>query len=180
MVKEVGEEVASRVEMFNGDCHDQASHPFWHHFLRHPGGLPQPGGQCDKIVCTGSVLPHYLAGYAGGERPAAGVAWYETIRKNHSMIFHPDSTALKLKGNPYTKIRSRPWRCAAHLFAQHGAHEKMQTVRVFAGDYIQAHMEACKFVDEIYVADIETEADLVIISSGGYPKDIDIYQLIKP
>ncbi len=182
MVKEVGEEVASRVEMFNGDCHDQSQ---FTHFGTTSFGTPVAFhnlvANADKIVCTGSVLPHYLAGYGGGRKAMLpGVAWYETIRKNHSMIFHPDSTALKLKGNPvYEDQIEAVEMCRPTFLLNMVLNEKMQTVRVFAGDYIQAHMEACKFVDEIYVADIETEADLVIISSGGYPKDIDIYQLHK-
>ena len=50
---------------------------------------------------------------------------------------------------------------------------------MFAGDYIAAHKEACKFVDEVYGAVIGREADLVIASCGGYPKDINVYQMQK-
>lgn len=51
--------------------------------------------------------------------------------------------------------------------------------KVFAGHYINAHREACTFVDEVYGAPIRQETDLVIASCGGYPKDINIYQLQK-
>ena len=50
---------------------------------------------------------------------------------------------------------------------------------MFAGDYIKAHKEACKFVDEVYGSVIPKEADLVIASCGGYPKDINVYQMQK-
>ena len=47
------------------------------------------------------------------------------------------------------------------------------------GDYIQAHLEACKFVESIYGTPISGPADLVIATCGGYPKDINVYQLQK-
>ena len=50
---------------------------------------------------------------------------------------------------------------------------------MFAGDYIAAHKEACKFVDQAYGCVIPEEADLVIASCGGYPKDINVYQMQK-
>lgn len=50
---------------------------------------------------------------------------------------------------------------------------------MFAGDYIKAHKVACSFVDEVYGCVIPKEADLVIASCGGYPKDINVYQMQK-
>ncbi len=57
--------------------------------------------------------------------------------------------------------------------------ENYEFLQVFAGDYITAHLEACKFVESVYSTELEKEADLVIASCGGFPKDINIYQLQK-
>jgi nickel-dependent lactate racemase len=57
--------------------------------------------------------------------------------------------------------------------------EKKEFLKVFAGDYVQAHLECCKLVDEVYGAPAQKAADLVIVSCGGYPKDINVYQLQK-
>jgi nickel-dependent lactate racemase len=40
-------------------------------------------------------------------------------------------------------------------------------------------VEACKFVETIYGTPISGLADLVIATCGGYPKDINVYQLQK-
>ena len=56
---------------------------------------------------------------------------------------------------------------------------KHEFLRMFAGDYIAAHQEACKFVDEVYGCVIPKLADLVIASCGGFPKDINVYQMQK-
>ena len=42
-----------------------------------------------------------------------------------------------------------------------------------------AHQEACKLVYEIDGVEIPQAADVVIVSCGGYPKDINVYQLQK-
>jgi len=57
--------------------------------------------------------------------------------------------------------------------------EDYEFLQVFAGDYIAAHLEACKFVERVYSTALEKEADIVIASCGGFPKDINIYQLQK-
>lgn len=54
-----------------------------------------------------------------------------------------------------------------------------QFLKVFAGDWYEAHLEACKFVEQVYGVPISEPADVVIASCGGYPKDINIYQLQK-
>jgi len=57
--------------------------------------------------------------------------------------------------------------------------EEKRFLAVYAGDYIEAHKEACKMVDKVYGAEVKKEADLVIASCGGFPKDINVYQLQK-
>lgn len=182
MAHEVGDEVARRVKLHSGDCHDKSQFTY---FGRTSFGTEvyfhNLVVEADHIVATGSVLPHYLAGYGGGRKAMLpGVSYYETIRNNHSMIFHPNSKIGMLHGNPvYDDQIEAVEMCRPTFLVNMVLNEKKQTLKVFAGDYIKAHLEACKFVDEIYVTDIEEKADISIVSAGGYPKDIDVYQLHK-
>ena len=182
MAHEVGDEVARRVKLHSGDCHDKSQFTY---FGRTSFGTEvyfhNLVAEADHIVATGSVLPHYLAGYGGGRKAMLpGVSYYETIRNNHSMIFHPNSKIGMLHGNPvYDDQIEAVEMCRPTFLVNMVLNEKKQTLKVFAGDYIKAHLEACKFVDEIYVTDIEEKADISIVSAGGYPKDIDVYQLHK-
>ena len=50
---------------------------------------------------------------------------------------------------------------------------------VFTGNWVSAWTEATKLVDEIFGVEIEEEADIVIATAGGYPKDINLYQAQK-
>ena len=42
-----------------------------------------------------------------------------------------------------------------------------QFLKVFAGDWYEAHLEACKFVEQVYGVPISEPADVVIASCGG-------------
>ena len=51
-----------------------------------------------------------------------------------------------------------------------------QFLRIFTGDYVKAHKEACKFVDEVYGSKIPREADLVIASTAVLPRACTLRQ----
>ena len=54
-----------------------------------------------------------------------------------------------------------------------------QIAGVFAGNWVSAWMDSVKLVNEIFGVAIEEEADIVIATAGGYPKDINLYQTGK-
>jgi nickel-dependent lactate racemase len=49
----------------------------------------------------------------------------------------------------------------------------------FAGDWRSAHLEGCRFYAESFSAPIAEKADLVVVSCGGFPKDINLIQAHK-
>ena len=50
---------------------------------------------------------------------------------------------------------------------------------IFTGNWISAWQKATTLVDKIFGVAIEEQADIVIASAGGYPKDINLYQSQK-
>jgi nickel-dependent lactate racemase len=50
---------------------------------------------------------------------------------------------------------------------------------IFTGNWITAWQKATTLVDKIFGVTIEEQADIVIASAGGYPKDINLYQSQK-
>jgi len=50
---------------------------------------------------------------------------------------------------------------------------------IFTGNWISAWQKATQMVDEIFGVTIDEQADIVIASAGGYPKDINLYQSQK-
>jgi nickel-dependent lactate racemase len=133
---------------------------------------------------TGSIVHHYFAGFGGGRKAIfPGVAAMETVRVNHSFMLDPRAALGKLHGNPVYDDQME----GVALFAKDRSlflfnavlDDEHRFLKMFAGDYDKAHIEACKFVDEVYGVPIPSEADIVIASCGGYPKDINVYQMQK-
>lgn len=182
MAGEVGEEVAARVQMYNSDSKDESQ---FQYFGTTSYGTPvyfnKKVVEADHIICTGSVVHHFFSGFGGGRKAMfPGVSYYETIRKNHSMMLDPNAVIGKLEGNPiyHDQVEGTEMRRPSFLLNV-VLNEKKEFLKVYAGDYVQAHLKCCEFVNEVYGVRVEKEADLVIASCGGYPKDINVYQLQK-
>jgi len=56
---------------------------------------------------------------------------------------------------------------------------KGEIVQAYAGDLEQAFLEAVKLVDEMYRVTVDRRADIVVVSPGGYPADMNLYQSYK-
>ena len=182
MKEEVGEAVAARVKMYNPDCRDESQMQYFGVTSRGTKvGFSRLVTEVDHIICTGGIVHHFFSGYGGGRKAMLpGVAAYETIRHNHSMMFDPNAVIGRLEGNPvyHDQVEGVEMHRPSFLINVVMDEEK-RFLKVFAGDYIEAHKEACKMVDQVYGAEVKQEADLVIASCGGFPKDINVYQLQK-
>jgi nickel-dependent lactate racemase len=51
--------------------------------------------------------------------------------------------------------------------------------RLLCGDFVRAWEESCRLVQHMMGVPIEKKADIVVVSCGGYPKDINLYQGVK-
>ncbi|MDT8903748.1 nickel-dependent lactate racemase [Anaeroselena agilis] len=181
MTAAVGPEVAKRVRMYNSNAKKDEFVYFGTTSRGTPVWFNKLVADADRIVCTGSVVHHFFAGFGGGRKAMLpGVAKHETIRKNHSMMFDPNAVIGRLEGNPiyHDQVEGTEMRRPDFLLNV-VLKEKIEFLGVFAGDYVKAHLEACKFVDSVYGTPVAEPADLVIATCGGYPKDINVYQLQK-
>ncbi len=185
MVEGVGEEVASRIRMVNSDSRKPEDFEYFGTTERFtPVLINKHLNHCDHVILTGTIVHHYFSGYGGGRKAVLpGCAAMETVRHNHSFMLDPNAGLGRTEGNPvyedqmegvalWAKNRS-VFLFNAVLDAEH------RFLRMFAGDYVKAHQEACKFVDSVYGVPIPKKADVVIASCGGYPKDINVYQMQK-
>jgi len=181
----VGEEVAGRLKMFNSDARVPSDFEYFGTTSRFtPVLINKHICHSDHVFLTGTIVHHYFSGYGGGRKAVLpGCAALETIRHNHSFMMDPRAGLGKTTGNPVYEDQMEGvglWAKGrsvilfnAILDADH------RFLRIFAGDYVKAHQEACKFVDEVYGVPIPEQADITIASCGGYPKDINVYQMQK-
>ncbi len=137
--------------------------------------------EADVKVLTGDVGLHYYAGYGGGRKSVLpGVSSAEAIQHNHSMLLHPKATTGILEGNPVHEDMMEGAKLAKVDFILNiVTNSKKELVRAFAGDLEQAFYEGVKLVDEMYKVPVERRADIVVVSAGGHPLDIDLFQAYK-
>lgn len=185
MKESVGAEVASRLKMINSNAKIKEDFEFQGTTSRGTDvWIHKEICHVDHVILTGTIVHHYFSGYGGGRKAIMpGCALWETVRHNHSFMLDPRSGLGKAEGNPVYDDQME----SVALFAKGRdlflfnaiLNAKHEFLKIFAGDYIAAHKEACKFVDEVYGVPINKEADVVIVSCGGYPKDINVYQMQK-
>ena len=137
--------------------------------------------QADRRICLGNIEYHYFAGFSGGAKAIVpGVASLRTIQANHSLMARPGAESGELEKNPVRRDLEQAARlCGADFILNVVLDESLRIVRAFAGDMIAAHRAGCEFLRAHYAAPIEKLADLVVVSQGGAPKDVNLYQAQK-
>lgn len=137
--------------------------------------------EADRRICLGNIEYHYFAGYSGGAKAIMpGSSTPAAIQANHSMMVRDECCAGNLDGNPLRQdIEQAAAMTGVDFIVNVVLDEHKQIVRAVAGDLVKAHREGCKFLDGMYMKPIEQRADIVIVSQGGAPKDLNLYQTQK-
>ena len=109
-----------------------------------------------------------------------GVSTRDAIQANHSMMVEPSACAGNLDNNPLRKdIEEAAHICGVDFILNAVLDEHKRIIRAVAGDVTKAHRAGCAFLDTLYQKRISGRADIVIVSQGGAPKDLNLYQTQK-
>ncbi len=137
--------------------------------------------EADVKVLLGDVNYHYYAGYGGGRKSVLpAVCGNETIQHNHAMLVNPNARTAILEDNPVHVDMTEAARLAKVDFIVNVVENKKgEIVKAFAGDVEAAFMEGVKLVDEMYQITVDRRADIIVVSAGGYPADMNLYQAYK-
>lgn len=146
-----------------------------------PVDITRVVAEADRRVCLSNIEYHYFAGYSGGGKALMpGVSTREAIQRNHSLMVNPDACAGKLEGNPLREdIEEAARMVGADFLLNVVLDEHKKIVRAVAGDVVKAHRAGCEFLDRFYLKPIPARADIVLVSQGGAPKDLNLYQTQK-
>jgi nickel-dependent lactate racemase len=178
----IGEEMLSRVKTISHDCKAQD--------LVYVGTTKKHGNkvllnrvfaEADVKVLLGDVGFHYYAGYGGGRKSVMpAISCEETIKHNHAMLLDSNARTGVSDGNPVHEDMTEAARLAKVDFILNVVtNSRGEIVKAFAGDLEQAFLEAVKLVDEMYRVTVDRRADIVVVSPGGYPADLNLYQSYK-
>src|ERR1051325_9731343 len=141
-----------------------------------------------RVFLTGGITFHYFAGFTGGRKSICpGLASAQTIEATHTLALDFESGVRRagvqtgaLDGNAVHEECERVAALVAPTFSLNTiVGEKKQATKLFCGDWRLAHRAACDFYLDHYSARIPAKRDVVIVSSGGFPHDINLIQAHK-
>jgi len=137
--------------------------------------------EADFLITLGVISPHYFAGFSGGRKSILpGICGYETVRHNHSNIVHNYATLGKLDNNKiHLEMAEAAAKVDVDFTLQAVVNYKKELIQCFAGALDQAFYEGVQFFKEHNSVKYSQKADALIVSAGGYPKDINFYQSQK-
>lgn len=179
MKKLVGEGVFAKVRCLDGDPDD-----FVHMgetAMGTPVDVTRIVAEADRRIGTGNIEYHYFAGYSGGAKAIMpGVSTRAAIQSNHSRMVLPSAVSGQLEDNPVRRdIEEAIKFCPVDFIVNVVLDEHKEIIYAVSGHYIEAHREGCRFLDRLYLKEIKERADIVLVSQGGAPKDINLYQTQK-
>lgn len=142
----------------------------------------------DHVILIGGVTFHYFAGFTGGRKLVCpGLASAKTVSATHKLAFDCERKTRRagvgtgfLDGNAvheaFTEAASKvtPAFCVSTIVNDSG-----EAVDVYCGDWIASHRNACKAYSEGHTIEISEKRDVVIVSCGGYPHDLNMIQAHK-
>ena len=146
-----------------------------------PVDITRVVAEADRKIALGNIEFHYFAGYSGGYKAIMpGVSTPQAIQSNHKLMIKPESCAGRLEGNPVREDIEEAGRiCGLDFILNVVLDEHKEIVKVVCGDPIKAHRVGAAFLDRLYTKEIDRGADIVIVSQGGAPKDLNLYQTQK-
>jgi len=146
-----------------------------------PVDVFEPVADADRVVCIGNIEFHYFAGYSGGMKAIMpGVSSHAAIQANHSNMVKLGAFAGNIETNPVRQdIDEVLDYIKVDFILNIVLDDHKEIVKAVAGHPIDAHRSGCKFLDSLYKIPLKEKADIVVLSPGGFPKDINLYQSQK-
>ncbi len=142
----------------------------------------------DHVIIVGGISFHYFAGFTGGRKLICpGLASSRTISATHKLAFdcetksrHENVGTGILSGNAVHEAFVEVAQKLPPTFSVNTiTNDKGEAIDLFCGDWILAHRRACESYASQHTIEISEKRDLVIVSCGGFPHDINMIQAHK-
>lgn len=175
-------EVLDRCRVISHDCDDyrnlvhlgktQRNTPVW---------INRTYAESTLRIVVGNIEPHQFQGFSGGVKSAAiGLAGRETINANHAWMTDPRSCLGAYEDNPARQdVEEIGEILGVHYALNVILNADKKILHALAGKPAQVIEEGIPIARDIYHVEVAAPFDLLIVSPGGHPKDINLYQAQK-
>ena len=143
----------------------------------------------ETVVLVGGIVYHDLAGFSGGRKALCpGVSGRKSVQANHGLALlgdriRPEVGSGLLDDNPaaadmdeYARICGRSRVLYVLNVAPDG---RGVPYRYVAGDPERAWKEGVEAAKALQTLHVRERVDSVVVSCGGFPADLDLYQATK-
>ncbi|HYX26992.1 MAG TPA: nickel-dependent lactate racemase [Pyrinomonadaceae bacterium] len=157
-----------------------------------PGGAPieinRALTEYAKVIVTGAIGFHYFAGFSGGRKSICpGLASARTIAATHMLALDFDRGGRRqgvgaglLDGNAVSEACERVAEIINPAFSINAiVDEQGRVEKIFAGHWRAAHRRACDDYVASHSTRVADKREVVIVSCGGAPYDINMIQAHK-
>ncbi|MCI8422206.1 MAG: nickel-dependent lactate racemase [Lawsonibacter sp.] len=187
----IGEELFHRFQIIDHQCDETESLSYLGKTSRGtPVWLNSVALNADKLILTGGITCHSMAGFGGGRKSVVpGIAGRETINTNHCNVLNPGfgngvhpsirCGCMDMTNPMHTDLMEAAAFAKPDYLLNIVVGEEHTIVKAFAGDWIQAHQAGADYVDQADSVPVKGRCQYVIASTGGAPKDINLYQASK-
>jgi nickel-dependent lactate racemase len=170
MAKKLGEEIVARHLVFN--------HTIYDHLVEcgttkrgTPVRINREVVEADLRIAIGGVVPHLTAGFGGGGKMMIHVKLMDQqrLRENEGT----GEGLGRIENNVFRAELEEAARIAGlHFKVDLITNGRREIIGLFAGDFVDAHRQACRFASEIYATDVVRDADIVVANT--YPIECQV------
>lgn len=142
----------------------------------------------DHTIIIGAINFHYFAGFTGGRKLICpGLASSKTISETHKLAFDCETKNRRegvdtgiLEGNAVHEafieaVERLPPSFAVNTFVNDAG----AAVDLLCGDWKSSHEKACEIYAAQHTIEVSEKRELVIVSGGGFPFDVNMIQAHK-
>lgn len=173
----------SKLNVISHNCYDESSLTFAGETQRRlPVYVNSHYAKAELRIATGLITPHQSAGFSGGRKSIVpGIAGLKTLSAHHSFPIRPEEPAMGIiHGNAFHEEALAAARLVGVDFIVNVVKNyRGEVVEVVAGDLEKAHARGIESCERSWVRKFDFGYDVVFVSPGGYPKDIDLHQAQK-
>jgi nickel-dependent lactate racemase len=144
--------------------------------------------ETDLIICFGAISHHYFAGYGGGRKLIfPGLGARHAINQNHRLFLDPRRKSLHpncqpgiMKANPLAEdLFEYEKACPPRLNIHAILNSEGQVCELLIGTTKEDFIRVCEIHHQYFSISTSERFDIVLASTGGFPKDINFIQAHK-
>lgn len=136
--------------------------------------------KADLRIVTGNIEPHALVGTSGGIKALIpGIASQRCIEHNHSLSQHYKAVPGDPNNPIHKDLEEALQFISVDFLLNVVVNHERQVLEAVAGDVISAHRTLISRASSRFLIPVQHTYDLSVVSPGGHPKDLQMYQAIK-